>query len=155
MIEKGKQHNYAFDTSDGRRMSVMHTPMSNGGWVTTYLDATARHRAEAKVAHMAHHDALTELPNRLRFREQLQHELGRLRDGASIAVLCLDLDLFKGVNDTLGHPVGDQLLRIVARVCSDAVRDSDMVARLGGDEFAIIQTRRCSNPTRQPHSPAG
>jgi diguanylate cyclase (GGDEF)-like protein len=146
MIEKGKQHNYAFDTSDGRRMSVMHTPMSNGGWVTTYLDATARHRAEAKIAHMAHHDALTELPNRLRFREQLQHELGRLRDGASIAVLCLDLDLFKGVNDTLGHPAGDQLLRIVSRRLNDAVRDSDMVARLGGDEFAIIQTQTVQQP---------
>jgi diguanylate cyclase (GGDEF)-like protein len=146
MIDKGKQHNYAFDTSDGRRMSVVHTPMSNGGWVTTYLDMTARYRAEAKVAHMAHHDALTELPNRLRFREQLQHELGRLRDGSSIAVLCLDLDLFKGVNDTLGHPAGDQLLRIVARRLSDAVRDSDMVARLGGDEFAIIQTRTLQQP---------
>jgi diguanylate cyclase (GGDEF)-like protein len=139
MVERGKRHNYAFDTMDGRRISVVHTPMSNGGWITTYLDVTARHKAEAKVAHMAQHDALTELPNRRCFREQLQHELAHARAG--FAVLCLDLDSFKGVNDTLGHPIGDQLLQIVARRLRGTVRDGDMVARLGGDEFAIVLSR--------------
>jgi diguanylate cyclase (GGDEF)-like protein len=146
MLEKGERANYALDTSDGRRMSVVHTPMSNGGWVTTYLDTTARHRAEAKVVHMAHHDSLTDLPNRRRFREQLQHEVTRLRADESTAILCLDLDHFKAVNDTLGHPIGDQVLQAVARRLRDAVRDNDTVARLGGDEFAIIQSRTGQQP---------
>ena len=138
MVERGKLYNYAFNTVDGRRISVVYTPMQNGGWVTTYLDVSARHKAEAKVAHMAQHDALTELPNRRRFREHLQHELHHLRAGG-FGVLCLDLDAFKGVNDTLGHPIGDRLLQEVAARLRGAVREGDMVARLGGDEFAIIQ----------------
>jgi diguanylate cyclase (GGDEF)-like protein len=146
MIEKGKRHNYTLDTIDGRRISIVHTPMSSGGWITTYLDATERHKAEAKIAHMAHHDSLTELPTRLRFREQLQEELSRSRGHSSFAVLCLDLDLFKSVNDTLGHPAGDALLRAVAVRLREIVRDTDMLARLGGDEFAIIQTRTAVQP---------
>jgi diguanylate cyclase (GGDEF)-like protein len=141
MVERGERHNYAFDTTDGRRVSVVHTPMPSGGWVTTYLDVTARHKAEAKVTHMAQHDALTELPNRRRFREQLQHELDQLRAGRCFGVLCMDLDSFKSVNDTLGHPIGDRLLQAVAQRLRDAVREGDLVARLGGDEFAIIQSR--------------
>jgi diguanylate cyclase (GGDEF)-like protein len=141
MVERGEQHNYAFDTAEGRRVSVVHTPMQSGGWVTTYLDVTARHKAEAKVTHMAQHDALTELPNRRRFREQLQHELAHLRAGSCFGVLCMDLDSFKSVNDTLGHPIGDRLLQAVAQRLRDAVREGDLVARLGGDEFAIIQSR--------------
>jgi diguanylate cyclase (GGDEF)-like protein len=141
MVERGKQHNYAFDTTDGRRVSVVHTPMHSGGWVTTYLDVTARHKAEAKVTHMAQHDALTELPNRRRFREQLKHELDHLRAGSCFGILCMDLDSFKGVNDTLGHPIGDLLLQAVAQRLRDAVREGDLVARLGGDEFAVIQSR--------------
>ena len=139
MVERGKLHNYAFDTVDGRRISVVYTPMQNGGWVTTYLDVSARHKAEAKVAHMAQHDALTELPNRRHLREHLQHQLHHLRATGGFAVLCLDLDAFKGVNDTLGHPIGDRLLQAVAIRLRDTVRADDMVARLGGDEFAIIQ----------------
>ena len=139
MVERGTLHNYAFNTLDGRRISVVYTPMQNGGWVTTYLDVSARHKAEAKVAHMAQHDALTELPNWRHFRERLQHELHRLRAAGGFGVLCLDLDAFKGVNDTLGHPIGDRLLQAVATRLRDAVREGDMVARLGGDEFAIIQ----------------
>jgi diguanylate cyclase (GGDEF)-like protein len=145
-IENGTTQNYVVETTDGRKISVVHTPMSNGGWVTTYLDVTRRHQDQAKIAHMAHHDALTDLPNRLRFREQLQHDLDSIRDEASITVLCLDLDYFKSVNDTLGHPLGDRLLQAVARRLRDSISDSDMVARLGGDEFAIIQRR----PKQQP-----
>jgi diguanylate cyclase (GGDEF)-like protein len=141
MVERGVQHNYAFDTVEGRRVSVVHTPMQSGGWVTTYLDVTARHKAEAKVTHMAQHDALTELPNRRRFREQLQHELAQLRAGRCFGILCMDLDSFKSVNDTLGHPIGDRLLQAVAQRLRDTVREGDLVARLGGDEFAIIQSR--------------
>jgi diguanylate cyclase (GGDEF)-like protein len=140
MLERGERHNYAFDTTDGRRISVVHTPMPNGGWVTTYLDVSARHKAEAKVAHMAQHDALTELPNRRHFRDHLQHELEHVRAGGSFGVLCLDLDDFKSINDALGHPIGDRLLQAVARRLRDTIGDSNLVARLGGDEFAVIHT---------------
>src|SRR6185312_776179 len=92
-----------------------------------------------KIAYMAHHDALTELPNRVRFREDMDKALGRVARGETLAVLCLDLDHFKDVNDTLGHPVGDALLQSVSRRIRDCVRPTDTVARLGGDEFAIVQ----------------
>ena len=99
----------------------------------------AKQRLEAQLVHMAHHDGLTSLPNRVLFREKLQLELARVRRGEKLAVLCLDLDQFKSVNDTLGHPVGDALLQAVADRMRDCVREVDTVARLGGDEFAIIQ----------------
>jgi diguanylate cyclase (GGDEF)-like protein/PAS domain S-box-containing protein len=104
------------------------------------VDVTERKRAEARVVHMAHHDALTDLANRVLFRERLGDALARMRrEIQSLAIHCLDLDHFKGVNDTLGHPVGDALLRAVADRLSHCVRETDTVARLGGDEFAIIQ----------------
>ncbi len=104
------------------------------------VDVTERKHAEARIAYMAHHDALTDLPNRVLFHERLNELLGRVRRrGESLAVHCLDLDHFKGVNDTLGHPIGDELLKAVAQRLGKCLRDSDMVARLGGDEFAVVQ----------------
>ena len=91
---------------------------------------------------MARHDALTNLPNRTYFREKLEDALSRVGRGTQVAVFCLDLDRFKEVNDTLGHPVGDELLREVARRLRECVRDDDTAARLGGDEFAIVQVGR-------------
>jgi len=89
---------------------------------------------------MAHHDALTDLPNRLLFHERLNELLARVRrQGESLAVHCIDLDHFKSVNDTLGHPIGDELLKAVAQRLGQCLRDTDTVARLGGDEFAIVQ----------------
>lgn len=125
---------------DGRVIAVSRQPMAAGGWVATYEDVTVHRRAEAEVVHMARHDALTDLPNRVLLGEGISRALSRARrrDGA-VAVLCLDLDRFKAVNDTLGHPVGDALLRTVADRLRAAVRDGDMVARLGGDEFAVVQ----------------
>jgi len=98
-----------------------------------------RARAEALVTHMARHDALTLLPNRVLFRENLKLELQRVRREHPLAVLCLDLDNFKSVNDTLGHPIGDALLKAVADRLARCLSESDTVARLGGDEFAIVQ----------------
>ena len=110
-------------------------------FVISVVDVTERRKAEARVAHMAHHDALTDLPNRVLFRERLQEALGRAhRNDRLVAVLCLDLDHFKEVNDTLGHPVGDKLLQAVADRFKTTLRETDFVARLGGDEFAVIQT---------------
>src|SRR5262249_40438339 len=102
-------------------------------------DITERARSEERIVHLAHHDALTDLPNRVLFREQLDQALARVQRGDLLAVLYLDLDLFKHVNDTLGHPVGDALLKAVADRLRDCVRGIDSVARLGGDEFAVIQ----------------
>jgi diguanylate cyclase (GGDEF)-like protein len=102
-------------------------------------ETAERARAEALVTHMAHHDALTLLPNRVRFRESLQQDLLRARPEQPIAVLCLDLDDFKAVNDTLGHPIGDALLKSVAQRLARCLHETDTVARLGGDEFAIVQ----------------
>ncbi|ONG59108.1 hypothetical protein BKE38_00055 [Pseudoroseomonas deserti] len=104
------------------------------------IDVTARHEAEARIAHIARHDPLTGLPNRLLFRDRLEQALAHARRGQGFAVLCLDLDRFKEVNDTLGHPIGDALLCAVAGRLRDELRDTDTLARLGGDEFAVIQS---------------
>jgi diguanylate cyclase (GGDEF)-like protein len=103
-------------------------------------DVTERKVAEARITQLAHYDPLTGLPNRTLFREQLEKELSFVRRGAQLAVLYLDLDHFKSINDTLGHPAGDELLRIVAQRLRGCLRESDLIARLGGDEFAIVQT---------------
>jgi diguanylate cyclase (GGDEF)-like protein/PAS domain S-box-containing protein len=126
--------------ADGRVIKVVNEPMAEGGWVVTYEDITERHQAEQNIARMARHDALTDLPNRVLFREKMADGLARVESHIeSMAVLCLDLDNFKTINDTLGHPIGDKLLRAVAeRLCSVVGRD-DTIARLGGDEFAILQ----------------
>ncbi|HEV3394580.1 MAG TPA: EAL domain-containing protein [Xanthobacteraceae bacterium] len=103
-------------------------------------DITERKRAEGRITHMAHHDSMTGLANRVLLRERLEHALARLLEQESrLAVLYVDLDCFKDVNDALGHPVGDALLRMAAERLRGCVRDGDTVARLGGDEFAIIQ----------------
>ncbi len=124
---------------NGKEIAIRRQRLPNGGWLTAHDDITARRHAEAKIAHLAHHDALTDLPNRVLFRQQMDHALARAPRGDEVAVLCLDLDEFKSVNDTLGHPVGDLLLQAVAERLRECVRDSDTVARLGGDEFAILQ----------------
>ena len=127
------------ELADGRLIRVTRQPMPGGGWVAIHEDVTERHQTEARIAHMARHDALTDLPNRIEFEERIQAALLRAQNGEHAAVLSLDLDRFKQVNDTLGHPVGDALLKIVAGRLRRVVREHDTVARLGGDEFAIIQ----------------
>jgi len=103
-------------------------------------DVTERKTAEARIAQLAHYDPLTGLPNRTLFREQLEKELSFVRRGSQLAVLYLDLDNFKSINDTLGHPCGDELLKAVAQRLRSCLRETDLIARLGGDEFAIVQT---------------
>ena len=125
---------------DGRTIVIHHAPMPDGGWVATHEDITEQRRVQAQIERMARHDALTGLPNRMLFRERLTEAVMRSKPGQPLAVLCIDLDRFKAVNDTLGHPVGDELLRAAAQRLYECVRETDLVARLGGDEFAIIQS---------------
>jgi diguanylate cyclase (GGDEF)-like protein/PAS domain S-box-containing protein len=137
VISRQKSGTHYYELSDGRIIASVYSPTSNGGWVATFEDVTERRLAEAQIMHMARHDALTDLPNRVLFRERMEQALDR---GDKLAVLFVDLDRFKTVNDTLGHPVGDALLCAVTKRLQDAVRGSDIVARLGGDEFAIVQS---------------
>jgi len=127
------------ELSDGRLILISRQRTSDGGWLATHEDITERRRAEAEINHLARHDALTGLANRAEFNAKLAEASKRLkRYGGSFTVMMLDLDRFKAVNDTLGHPAGDQLLVEVARRLKSSVRETDVLARLGGDEFAII-----------------
>jgi diguanylate cyclase (GGDEF)-like protein len=130
---------FTHELMDGRVIAISQQPMPDGGWVAVHEDITERRRSEAKIAHLARHDVVTSLPNRVMFREHLEQAFANLQQGQSFSVLCLDLDHFKQVNDTLGHPVGDRLLQAVATRLTDCVTESDLVACIGGDEFAIVQ----------------
>ncbi|MDO8399768.1 MAG: PAS-domain containing protein [Bradyrhizobium sp.] len=135
-----KTANEVLELADGRVVAISRHPMPNGGWLTTHEDITERARNEKRIAFLAQHDLLTGLANRALFSEKLEDAAKRLqRHGTTFTVLMLDLDKFKNVNDTLGHPAGDQLLVEVAQRLSSSLRDTDVLARLGGDEFAIIQ----------------
>lgn len=128
------------ELADGRSICVTRQPMAGGGWVATHLDVTEQRRSEARVIHMAQHDALTDLPNRVLLRDRLEQALAiTRRGGPQLAVLMLDLDRFKEINDTLGHPTGDALLQSVATRLRTCIRDTALIARLGGDEFAVIE----------------
>ena len=136
----GLRNSMVVETRDGRSIQIVNEPLADGGWVATHEDITERRLAEDQIRHLAHYDALTNLPNRALFHEKLKQELDRIAAGEQLAVLYIDIDEFKSVNDTLGHLIGDELLKSVAASLSRCVAASDFVARLGGDEFAIVQT---------------
>jgi diguanylate cyclase (GGDEF)-like protein len=124
---------------NGRTFKIRHRPMAGGGWVATHEDITEQRQSEVKIEYMAHHDALTDLANRVLLNDRLEHALGRVQHGEMVAVHHLDLDQFKAVNDTFGHPCGDKLLRTVAERLRALVGEADTIARMGGDEFVIVQ----------------
>jgi diguanylate cyclase (GGDEF)-like protein len=139
-VAKGQPFAWVVEASDGRFVHVLNRPIASGGWVATHEDVTERWRSEARIAHMARHDALTDLPNRVLFMEKMDESLARLAAaGTRFSVFIFDLDLFKAVNDSLGHPIGDLLLKSVAARLGELVSEPDTVGRLGGDEFAILQ----------------
>ena len=123
---------------NGRVILMQHHPMKDGGWVSTHEDITEQRQNEARIRHLARHDALTDLPNRIEFLEQMAKTEAGLGRGEMAAVLYLDLDHFKAVNDTLGHAVGDEVIKQASARLWGTTRETDLLARLGGDEFAIL-----------------
>ena len=138
--DSNERSNTLAHLQNGRVVEVCYQPMPDGEWVATIDDVTERRQAEASAVFLARHDALTRLPNRAMFHERLNQAIGMVGRGGQCAVLCLDLDHFKLVNDSLGHPAGDSLIQAAADRLQACSRETDTVARLGGDEFAIIQT---------------
>jgi diguanylate cyclase (GGDEF)-like protein len=132
--------------SGERAFSWTFQPMADGGSVVLVEDITERRNAEAKITHLARYDELTGLPNRVNFRDEIERLLANARGSASLsALLFIDLDQFKQVNDTLGHPCGDRLLCMVADRLREMLRPDDFVARFGGDEFVVYQQNIGSN----------
>jgi diguanylate cyclase (GGDEF)-like protein len=132
---------YQRTTATGAVLEFHQTLLPDGGAVRTITDITARKRAEQEIVRLAHHDALTGLANRNLLHRRIEQAVSREKGhGDGFAVLCIDLDRFKTVNDTLGHSIGDELLRQFAERLTDCTRDRDTVARVGGDEFVILQT---------------
>ncbi|MGF1477502.1 MAG: EAL domain-containing protein [Geminicoccaceae bacterium] len=139
---------YQFRCADGKtrwfeiRGQIIGQDEGGSRAIGTFIDVSKRHQAITKARHLAHHDPLTGLPNRIKFRECLDETLARAeREGDQVAVVFIDLDHFKDVNDTLGHSVGDRMLAAVGRRFRRVLRDGDLLARLGGDEFAVIAGR--------------
>jgi diguanylate cyclase (GGDEF)-like protein len=130
---------------NGRVIMILRHAMRDGGWLTTHEDITERWRNETRVSYLAHHDALTGLANRSALIEKIEDACARCRQwGEEFSVLLIDLDRFKQVNDTFGHPAGDELLIEVAERLKSTLRETDVLARLGGDEFAVIQSNHAS-----------
>ena len=139
-VALGKATCSIVEAADGRSIQVVSQPLAAGGWIATMEDITERKRSDTRIEHMAHYDALTDLPNRVLFHERLDAGLRSVAAGEQLAVLYIDIDEFKRINDSLGHSVGDELLKAVASRLRGCLAGTDFVARLGGDEFAIIQT---------------
>lgn len=140
LARKREPHVFERTRPNGAILEVRGMPIAGGGFVTIYLDVTEQRLAQATIAHMAHHDALTKLPNRMLFRDRLEQAVALAGRGAVMALHYLDVDGFKPVNDRLGHKAGDELLVAISERLLGTVRKHDTVARLGGDEFAIVQT---------------
>jgi diguanylate cyclase (GGDEF)-like protein len=136
ILVTGKPGTIRVERTDGHTWIANCAPIQRGGYVVTFEDVTELRKFQDQIAHMAHFDALTDLPNRRSFEERIEH---LLVSGEAFAMLSLDLDRFKKVNDELGHPVGDRLLQQVAERLRRCLREGDLVARLGGDEFAMLQ----------------
>ena len=143
-LAAGKSFTHTQVLKDGRIVLVSNQPLPGGGWVDLQEDITERRQAEQKINWLARHDALTKIANRHHFREQLKAGFDALEVGGGFALFWIDIDHFKEVNDTLGHPTGDALLKSVAERLRKVLRGSDLVARLGGDEFAVLQASNAS-----------
>jgi diguanylate cyclase (GGDEF)-like protein len=140
LVAQRTPHVFERTRPNGTVLEIRGMPLPDGGFVTTYVDVTEQRRSQALIAHLAHHDPLTGLANRALMMDRLHMALASVKRGTHrIALLYVDLDKFKPVNDRHGHAAGDQVLKRVAAAMLASVRETDTVARLGGDEFVIIQ----------------
>ena len=137
VIARGQYDKVVVEFSN-RIIMLQHHPMKDGGFVSTHEDITEQRQQEARIHHLARHDALTELPNRAQFLEEMANSEAAIERGEKTAVLCIDLDHFKSVNDTLGHTIGDKLLKQASARLWGTTRETDVLARLGGDEFSLL-----------------
>ncbi|HEX4296984.1 MAG TPA: EAL domain-containing protein, partial [Devosia sp.] len=137
VIERGEYDKTVVEFGT-RTIMMQHHPMKDGGFVSTHEDITEQRQQETRIQHLARHDALTELPNRIQFLEEMAASEAGIERGEKAAVLCIDLDHFKSVNDMLGHAVGDKLLKQASARIWGTTRETDLLARLGGDEFSLL-----------------
>ncbi len=140
-----KPHTSVVELQDRRTIAIRHQPMPDGGWVATHEDITDRLETERRLGYLAHHDAVTGLPNRTSLAEQLNEALRRTSPATPCAVLSLSLDGFRAVNDTLGRQVGDELLRTMAGRLRQRLDHTELLGLQGANEFVIVQ---CG--TKQP-----
>lgn len=134
---------------NGNTVRVIHRPTGNGSWVTTIEDITERVKSEAKIAHLARHDALTTLPNRRHFVEALDAAIAHANESdLNVAAVCIDMDNFKEINDTFGHGVGDEVLVTLAKRLNALIGSGEAVARLGGDEFVAVKSYKDADDLR-------
>jgi diguanylate cyclase (GGDEF)-like protein len=137
-IRTGSADNAIAELADGRIVNLAYRPTLNGGWVFTHEDITERVRSEARIAHLAFHDPLTDLPNRVAFNDHIERTFrSAAADGKSFSILCIDLDRFKEINDVYGHSIGDRFLAEIGQRLVSACEDA-FLARIGGDEFTIV-----------------
>jgi diguanylate cyclase (GGDEF)-like protein len=140
LVARREAHVFERTRPNGTILEIRGMPLKDGGFVTTYVDVTEQRKAQALIAHLAHHDPLTGLANRALLMDRLAMALAAVKRGRRIALLYVDLDKFKPINDRHGHAAGDQVLKRIAAAMQRALRETDTVARIGGDEFVIIQT---------------
>jgi len=140
-IVSGNTSDYLRTMHDGRIIRFQHSPIADGGWVTTLDDVTSEQRSQAQIAHLAYHDSLTSLLNRAAFNERVDEAVAMASESdMNFAVIAIDLDRFKEINDTYGHLVGDHVLKALGIRLSTGLKEGETVARLGGDEFAALKT---------------
>ncbi|WP_082554954.1 EAL domain-containing protein [Devosia sp. Root635] len=147
---RGKGGEIVHTFSDERTLRINHSPVGDGSWVSTVDDITERQRSAAAIAHLARHDGLTGLPNRAMFNEHFDAALANAEESDNnLAVIAIDLDRFKEVNDSYGHAAGDVVLKTLAARLSEGLKDGELVARLGGDEFAALKSFTSMDAVRE------
>jgi diguanylate cyclase (GGDEF)-like protein len=138
LVARREEHVFERRRPNGTLLEIRGVPLEGGGFVTTYLDVTEQRRGRDALQYLATHDILTNLPNRVGLYQEIERRAETLKEGMSLAVIFLDLDGFKPVNDRFGHALGDEVLKIVGRRLRNSIREADYVARFGGDEFVIL-----------------
>jgi diguanylate cyclase (GGDEF)-like protein len=138
LVAKREEHVFERRRPNGTLLEIRGKPLEGGGFVSTYLDITEQREGQEAIRYLASHDILTNLPNRYSATENLKHRLSILGRRDSIAILFVDLDGFKPINDKYGHTCGDEILKAVALRLARSTRENDHVSRYGGDEFLIL-----------------